>query len=197
LAVFRLSSKSHQDVPLQIGDRRLHLLISHPTPPVFDGDEDHNGRRNFDEIKLWVEILDASGSAPDDDGNAAGLPARDPFVLAGDMNARPDATESLYDGRSAISQLLEHPRVHDTADVAVSSGAPAGRATATTAFRGQGARIDYVLPSRDLEVLAGGVFWPADDVDPEGSRLAQQASDHHLVWIDIAWPPATTRSAKR
>ena len=32
LAVLRLSSKTHCDVPIRVGDRTLHALISHPTP---------------------------------------------------------------------------------------------------------------------------------------------------------------------
>ncbi|MDB4412477.1 endonuclease/exonuclease/phosphatase family protein, partial [Akkermansiaceae bacterium] len=36
-AVFRLSSKSHWDVPILVDGQRLHFLVSHPTPPVFDG----------------------------------------------------------------------------------------------------------------------------------------------------------------
>ncbi|GAB4077167.1 endonuclease/exonuclease/phosphatase family protein [Nostocoides australiense] len=36
----RLSSKSHWDVPIQVGGRTVHFLVSHPTPPVFDGPED-------------------------------------------------------------------------------------------------------------------------------------------------------------
>ena len=46
LDVFRLSSKSHWDVPVLVGDEVIHVLASHPTPPVFDGDEDRNGLRN-------------------------------------------------------------------------------------------------------------------------------------------------------
>ena len=34
---FRLSSKSHWDLPIEIGDETVHFLVSHPTPPVFDG----------------------------------------------------------------------------------------------------------------------------------------------------------------
>ena len=49
LEVFRLSSKSHWDVPIQINGKTVHFLTSHPTPPVFDGDEDRNGTRNNDE----------------------------------------------------------------------------------------------------------------------------------------------------
>src|SRR5690606_15190658 len=36
----RLSSKSHWDVPIRTPRGMLHLLASHPTPPVFDGPED-------------------------------------------------------------------------------------------------------------------------------------------------------------
>ncbi len=188
LEIFRLSSKSHQDLPVQVGAQRLHLFLSHPTPTVFDRDEDHNGRRNFDEIKLWVHYIDGDETLVDDAGRGGGYDAGDPFVILGDLNARPDADESLYDGRTAISQLLEHPRIRDTGEVAVSRGAPDGKPRATTAFRGIGARIDYVLPSIDLEVLDGGVFWPAAEEDPLGRELAEAASDHRLVWIDLHLP---------
>ncbi|HLL63316.1 MAG TPA: endonuclease/exonuclease/phosphatase family protein, partial [Propionibacteriaceae bacterium] len=46
LEIFRLSSKSHWDVPVRIGRRTVHVLASHPTPPTFDGPEDRNGTRN-------------------------------------------------------------------------------------------------------------------------------------------------------
>ncbi len=47
-------------------------------------------------------------------------------------------------------------------------------------------RVDYVLPSKNLPVLDGGVFWPAS-TNPL-SRLTGvwpfPSSDHRLVWID-------------
>ena len=57
LAVFRLSSKSHWDVPIKIRSQIVHFLVSHPTPPVFDGAEDRNGTRNHDEIRLWADYI--------------------------------------------------------------------------------------------------------------------------------------------
>ena len=57
LEVFRLSSKSHWDVPMDVDGRIIHALVSHPTPPVFDGEEDRNGTRNADEIRLWAEFI--------------------------------------------------------------------------------------------------------------------------------------------
>ena len=195
MEVFRLSSKSHWDVPVQVGGVVLQLLVSHPTPPVFDGDEDRNGRRNFDEIAFWARYLDGSSALVDDAGVAGGLAADAAFVIAGDLNARPNADESLYDGRTAISQLLSHARVQDTGPIAVSEGGLRGRTAgppdywerATTGFGG-GSRIDYVLPSIDLDVLDGGVYWPWSEVDPDGATLAENASDHRLVWLDLRLP---------
>ena len=57
LDVFRLSSKSHWDVPISIGNKTVHFLVSHPTPPVFDGPEDRNGTRNHDEIRFWADYV--------------------------------------------------------------------------------------------------------------------------------------------
>lgn len=37
LALLRLSSKSHWDVPIEVNGKTIHALVSHPTPPTFDG----------------------------------------------------------------------------------------------------------------------------------------------------------------
>lgn len=197
-AAMRLSSKSHMDLPLVLGDRVLHLWVSHPTPPAFDGEEDRNGRRNFDEIRFWKLYLEGSEALYDDQGRRGGFTGDAPFVIAGDLNARPGATASNYDGRTAISQLLDHPRVRDPGHWVTSRGAlqggppgpPGHRERATAEFLG-GVRVDYVLPSVDLEVVGGGVFWPDPVDDPEGAALAETASDHRLVWIDIRLPEAS------
>ena len=59
LDAVRLSSKSHWDLPIDIDGRIVHFLVSHPTPPVFDGPEDRNGRRNHDEIRFWADYVHA------------------------------------------------------------------------------------------------------------------------------------------
>ncbi|MED6309580.1 MAG: endonuclease/exonuclease/phosphatase family protein, partial [Pseudomonadota bacterium] len=43
LEILRLSSKNHVDVPIDIQGQTIHLLVAHPTPPVFDGPENRNG----------------------------------------------------------------------------------------------------------------------------------------------------------
>ena len=57
LEILRLSSKSHWDIPIEIDGEVVHVLASHPTPPVFDGEEDRNGRRNHDEIRFWADYI--------------------------------------------------------------------------------------------------------------------------------------------
>ena len=201
--ILRLSSKSHWDLPLRVpvggaegGERVVHLLVSHPTPPVFDGDEDRNGRRNFDEIGFWAAYLDGEASLYDDQGRTGGLEAGASFVIAGDLNARPD-DQPLYRGRSgestpAIGQLLTRDDVQDPGDVLSSRGALAARESGAPAYKERstaefldGSRVDYLLPSRDLEVVDGGVFWPSPEESLEGARLAELASDHRLVWLDL------------
>lgn len=185
LAVLRLWSKSHWDVPVDVGGRRpVHLLASHPTPPAFDGPERRNVLRNHDEIRFWVDYLSPGAShLYDDTGHRGGLAPGAPFVIAGDLNADPRAGDGHPE---AISQLLDHPGVTDPR--------PAGRgglgraavdptAPAATSHL----RADYVLPSADLGVRGAGVFWPAPD-DPL-FRLTGDvpfpSSDHRLVWVDV------------
>ena len=189
----RLSSKSHWDVPVRTPLGVVHLLAAHPTPPVFDGPEDRNGARNFDEIRLWSQYL-SDGDATwlcDDQGRCGGLPADARFVIAGDLNADP------VDGAGrpgAIAQLLAHPRI-DAGFVPRSAGAVAraqarglprkGEVAAHTGDFGPEAgtlRLDYLLPSRTLRVRDGAVFWPADGT-PDAAIA--DASDHHLVWLDL------------
>lgn len=197
----RLSSKSHWDVPIEIpGGSEIHFLVMHPTPPVFDGPEDRNGRRNHDEIRFWADYLDPRTSTyhRDDRGRMGGLAAENLFVIAGDCNADPEDGQSF---EHAIQQLLDHPRVlrvdaprSEGALVAAerSGGENLGHrgpaATDTGDFPDDAPgnlRCDYVLPSTGLSVTGSGVFWPIPEA-PEAAWVAY--SDHRLVWIDVALP---------
>lgn len=191
LEVFRLSSKSHWDVPVKIGDRTFHLLLSHPTPQGFDADEDRNGRRNFDEVKLWVEYIDNNPAIVDDAGKKGGLAADTDFVIMGDLNTSP-RNGSQYDGKLSITQLLKHPRIQDTGRFLTSEGPLRGRAPGAPDFIEEntfggvsGTRIDYILTSWSIAVLEGGVYWPDPEKDLDGCILAEYASDHRLVWLDV------------
>lgn len=190
----RLSSKSHWDIPIEWTHGTVHLLASHPTPPVFDGPEDRNGRRNHDEIRLWADYVSAGPHEwlCDDQGRCGGLASDASFVVLGDLNADPVDGDSTG---NAIDQLLRHPRIDDRepprSEGAVQQAARHGLsqrgdpATHTGDFgpRTGTLRLDYVLPSSDLRVVDRGVFWPR-----EGEPGAEEAgaSDHRLVWIDIA-----------
>lgn len=198
-ARLRLSSKSHWDIPVQIGDRVLHVLASHPTPPAFDGKEDRNGRRNHDEIRLWADYLTNRNCdwLVDDRGKAGGLAAKASFVVLGDLNADPNDGGSY---NNAIRQLLEHPRIDSNKTPsslgAVEAAAVQGKAnlkqrgdarydTADFSDRQVGnLRVDYVLPAAGLKVLNSQVVWPR-----EGEPLHEeiQCSDHRMVWLELRW----------
>jgi hypothetical protein len=111
LEIFRLSSKSHWDIAVRLGGEIIHILVSHPTPPVFDGPEDRNGLRNHDEIRFWADYVDPAKSdyIYDDTGHWGGLAARAHFVIMGDQNADPFDGDSTAD---AVMQLLGHPLIN-------------------------------------------------------------------------------------
>lgn len=186
-----LSSKNHVDAPVLLPNgQRLHLLAAHPTPPVFDGPEDRNGRRNFDEIRLFADLLsdgDAAAWIVDDAGARGGLAAGAHAVVLGDLNADPVRDEAPY-GRTAISQLLEHPRLCDPRPRGPGGARfdrpyPGDPTERTNSW----GRLDYVLPTCSLEVVESGVFAPADE-DPLAA-VVQRASDHRLVWVRLRVPP--------
>jgi endonuclease/exonuclease/phosphatase family metal-dependent hydrolase len=197
-ARLRLSSKSHWDLAFNIEGRELHLLAFHPTPPVFDGPEDRNGRRNYDEIRFWRAYTDPAGAdfIIDDAGAVGGIGPGAAFVIAGDFNGDPHDGDGI-DG--AAAQLLDAPWIDSACTPASEGGARAaarqggvnlrqrGDPAADTAdfsddFAGN-LRLDYLLPSRGLRVRGCGVFWPAAGAD--GAALVN-VSDHRLVWLDIA-----------
>jgi hypothetical protein len=231
LEVFRLSSKSHWDIPIAIpagkkskpggenskpggeNSKTVHFLVSHPTPPVFDGPEDRNGTRNSDEIRFWADYIIPSMSSYiyDDDGKRGGLGSGARFVIAGDLNSDP------YDGDSipgSAQQLLDHPLINTKATPgsagAVEQSALQGNANTLhlsdpafdtadffdgfppSPFGGApgNLRADYVLPRKSLKITDAGVFWPSSG-DPLFSLVGTfpfPSSDHRLVWVDVKVP---------
>jgi endonuclease/exonuclease/phosphatase family metal-dependent hydrolase len=176
----RLSSKSHWDVPIRLpGGQIIHALASHPTPPAFDGPEMRNRMRNHDEIRFWTDYLGDADYLVDDEGRAGGVSKGRPFVLLGDLNADPEGGNSL---EGAIERLLSHERVNNsfTPEASLSAGAELPHLDPSDTAK-WGLRVDYVLPSADLEILDGGVWRHA--AEPETS-----VSDHYPVWLDIAVP---------
>ena len=57
LAIFRSVVQEPLGCPIRIEGETVHFLVSHPTPPVFDGPEDRNGTRNHDEIRFWADYI--------------------------------------------------------------------------------------------------------------------------------------------
>ena len=194
IAVQRLSSTGHWDVPVDLPDgRRMHLLAFRAGTPAFDRAVPRNVRRNHDEVRFWQAYLEGA------------LPAEPPkarFVILGDANLDPKDGLGM---RQAIKALIEHPTLLDPAPVsaggreaAIAQGGVNQRQSGDPALdtadwrdeKGPGnLRVDYVLPSRDWQVLDAGVFWPASD-DPLREILGEgdaRASRHALVWVDLGW----------
>jgi hypothetical protein len=141
-AVQRLSSVGHWEVSVTLPEGRLTILAFHAAPPVFDGPEDRNGRRNADEIRLWQHILDGRfGPAPEA-----------PFVIAGVANLDPARGEGRHE---AIRALLRDPRVQDPLpDLATARWPQTGPL-----------RVSYLLPSAGLTVTDAGLhLTPEDDL---------------------------------
>ncbi len=204
--ILRLSSKSHWDLPVRIEGKTVHFLVSHPTPPVFDGPEDRNGTRNFDEIRFWADYITPGATSRyiyDDAGNAGGLKPGELFVIAGDQNSDPLDGDSIP---GAIQQLIEHPLVNTKVTPesagAVEASALQGGANLVhrsdprfdTADFADGApgnlRADYVLPRKTLQIADAGVFWPllADPLSRLTGVFPFPSSDHRSVWVDVSVP---------
>jgi 3-phytase len=207
----RLSSKSHWDVPIKVdGGKIVHALVSHPTPPVFDGTEDRNGKRNADEIRFWADYVSPGqgGYIYDDKGGKGGIAGGSSFVIMGDQNADPRDGDSY---KNAVNQLLGNPNIN-TNSIPTSAGGvqqstlqglinntqTGNPAFDTADFADSGTnpgnlRTDYVLPSADLAINNSGVFWPLN-TDPTFAPVGvfnaalpggYATSDHRLVFADV------------
>jgi hypothetical protein len=197
IQIMRLSSKNHVDVPIDVNGKRLHILASHPTPPSFDGAEDRNGKRNHDEIRFWSDYISSEANSAyivDDNGQSGSIGADAAFVILGDLNSDPVDGDSIHAG---IVDLLSSPLVRDTKPQSLGAPEAAEKdGQANTSHTGDpkidtanfsdgqvgNLRVDFVLPSANLNILDSGVFWPGTGSADED--LAD-TSDHHLVWIEL------------
>jgi len=178
-AVQLLSTTGHWDVTL-LTEPPLHLLAFSATPPVFDGPEDRNGRRNHDEVAFWSRHL------PDA-----------PFVLAGNANLDPLDGDGRH---QAIRALLADPRLQDpqprsAGGVQAADPDHKGDPGLDTVDWPDGdpgnLRVTYLLPSQGLQVQGSGVVWPRPGAPLSKAVLA--ASPHRLVWLDLLLPDAAPR----
>ena len=220
IGALRLSSKNHVDVPVLVNGEVVHVLAAHPTPPVFDGEEDRNGKRNHDEIRFWSDYVEGAAYIYDDNGNKGGLAADARFVIVGDYNADPFDGDSV---NGAINQLLDNPAI--TASATDASVTPSGEGSVEVGPTGFNAthignpafdtadfgfnasnpaedvspgnlRVDYVLPSASgLDYVDGGVFWPTSS-DADFALTSFPTSDHRLVYADLNIKPTGDNTVK-
>lgn len=182
IAVLPVHSVGAWDIEIETPKGPLSILMSHSTPPVFDGPEDANGIRNKMEALFWQNYLQSKTGH---------------FVMALGLNADP------YDGdgaTGAVQTLLSNSKLQDPAPTSIGAEQafpesehknPNNQDTVDWREPRPGnLRVDYILPSADLIVLNSGVFWPAPE--SKGSDWVEQAQSlgtrHKLVWIDLSLP---------
>ena len=176
----RLSTSGHWEVPLDLGGGKvLRLLTWYATPPVFDGPEDRNGRRNQDEAAFWLRLLAGDLPFP---------PPKPPFVLLGQSNLDPQDGEGR---RGAMQALLTHPALQDPEPRGDSGRLEPGQngdpALDTALYdRIGGLRVEVILPSADLKIVGTGMLAPPG-ADQFAATLTT-ASRHHPIWVEITLP---------
>lgn len=208
-----LSSKNHVDAPIQITKtdgtvETVHVLLSHPTPPIFNNQANHNTIHNRAEVDFWVDYVAGGTSASyiyDDNGKEGGLVSGEKFIVMGDLNADPVSGDGDL---TAINDLMSHKNVNTMATFGVLAPASWGgpeclangeckaenwdTANPNQVTSTSGLRLDHVIPSSEINVIDSGVFWPA--TYEEGRKLMNDprigwgnsksiSSDHRMVWI--------------
>lgn len=162
LAELRLHDIAAWDVPVVLPEGRVHVLAAQAGPPVFDGPEDRNGRRNGDQLRFWlmhIQSLDA------------------PFVLMGGLNNDPVDGEGL---KPPLRALLGSPRLQDPRPKTAGASGPDALDTVDWGPDIGRMRVDYVLPSAGLGVAAA-------QVGHNMSQAGNTATAHKPVWVDIIW----------
>lgn len=178
--LFRLSSKSHWDIPVELPNgETVHFLCSHPTPPAFDGPEQRNKKRNHDEIRFWADYIDHAAYIIDDRLQPGGLPHGAHFVILGDLNADPEKGASIDNPMSSLIFASRHvgPDPRPISEIEIPGLAPSD----TADFR---LRVDYVIPSKTIAIKGTGVW---RHPPPDGGPFP---SDHFPVWADLLVPAA-------
>ncbi len=184
----RLSNAGHYEVPLTYAQgKTLRLLVWSATPPLFDGPEDRNGRRNADETALWLHLLDGTlpKIAPEAGVHA---PPEEPFVILGQANL--DPADGSGKPQSLLA-LLSHPLLQDPAPRGPASHNDAGQrgdpALDTAALKsGAGLRLDYLLPSRNITVQTASVLWPMQR--PPLAEVETPTTQHFPVIAQLTLP---------
>ncbi|WP_080510463.1 endonuclease/exonuclease/phosphatase family protein [Halorubrum coriense] len=188
LDAFRLSSKTHVDVPFDVDGETVHGLFSHPTPTGFDAENNFNGRWNHDENRFWADYVAGAEYIYDDSGTEGGLDDDASYVLLGDMNAGP-GDEPL---NPAAKYFIDNSDFDSRSRPTSPGGAQRGNPYATAEFGG-GETVDWVLPSPDLSLRGSSVVWPSSNANKRGlADDVAAASDHRLVWADIAARPGSS-----
>ncbi|MGF1792824.1 endonuclease/exonuclease/phosphatase family protein [Photobacterium profundum] len=199
----RLSSKNHVDAPIIIptenGEEVVHLLMSHPTPPVFDTGK--NKAQNAAEVKFWNQYIQGKEFFYDDAGLNGGLADNAKFVIMGDQNLDPvagdgfsDVMQTLHDDPLVNQKVMNgelYPTSYGASEHAVDKSLNHPKPNRISSTFGLG--VDYAIPSANMNIVDSGVYWSASYEEGRklfnDTRIGQYgdgksvSSDHRMVWI--------------
>lgn len=154
---------------------RFWVLCGYTSPTIGDGPEGRALRRRLDEIRFLGDVLDLADYIEDDEFRAVPTELeKEPVIVLADLGL--DANEPAS---GSLRDLLGHPRLSGSPEPVADLPIPALARTDTAR---EGGRLDYALPSGELEVLGSGIYreTPGDSV--------VFPSDRFPVWIDVRIP---------
>ncbi len=89
-------------IPTEKGDEVVHLLMSHPTPPVFDTGK--TKYKTVQRLEFWHHYVQGKDYFYDDAGKKGGLAEGAKFVMMGDQNLDPLDGDGFSEIMQAIPQ---------------------------------------------------------------------------------------------
>ncbi len=171
LDVLRLHGVAAWDVPVHLPGGTVHVLAVQASSPVFDGPENRNGLRNADQLRFWDDYVSEM---------------EQPFVLMGGLNNDPFDGEGLS---PPLRSLLGNAALQDTRPRSAPRDeqdplhlGPTLEDTVDWGREIGSLRVDYILPSAGLGVVASGVDWGDD------AQNHEDAPAHRPVWVDLTVP---------
>lgn len=153
------------DSLFEVSIRGITLLAFTANTPVFDGPENRNGIRNAAQLRFLHDRVDSLETP----------------LLIGRANADPVDGEGNH---AEIKALLNHPRLQPLTPL--SEGGALTADTANWSGAVGSLRVDYILPAREIEVVASGVLWPHPD--HPFSETVNSSGANRLIWADLTLP---------
>ncbi|OOG43459.1 endonuclease/exonuclease/phosphatase family protein [Rhodanobacter sp. C05] len=166
----KLFDKSFSDITLDVEEKKLHLILLHTTPSHhFGNPRSINGFRNAEQLRFLEWYVSGSTEYGVDIAGTSPLPAGSYYIIAGDLNV--DINNRDCEGSHVLKRIMEKSRSWMSADdITFTNEAPH--------FAPDPLRLvlDYIIVSKNIEVLQGKVIYPDFTRDDRGCAQKPTAS---------------------